>query len=254
MIAAQTLRKKLGGSQLVLGVLVTDHLWPGLIELSRNAGLDYVIVDAEHFDHGGQLLADACSLGRLIDFPVLLRPPSIESTVLRRAMDLGPCGLLLPMVESPEQMDAVCNSVYLPPRGQRRPGGPSIRWVRKTDYDSFRRDVEDDLIVIPQVENPRGLENAGTIAAHPLVTALGVGPFDLSARLGICGDAAHPLLQEAHQQLRRAAEAAGKPVWTIGDGATMIDRGFRFICVGEPSWLLEAALGRMVHSLRNEKR
>ena len=250
MIPAIALRKKLRGSEPVLGVLIVQHLWLELIESCVDAGLDYAIIDAEHFDHGSRLMADACSLGRAIGFPVLVRPASTEPTALRLAMDLGPCGLLLPMVETPQQLDAACESVYLPPRGNRRPGGPGNRWVSKFDYESFRREVEDPLIVIPQIESPVGLENARAIAAHPLTTALGIGPFDLSARLGVCGDANHAKIQAAQQHLREAATAADKPAWTIGDAPTMIARNYRFICVGDPTSLLQATLKSLVHSVR----
>jgi 4-hydroxy-2-oxoheptanedioate aldolase len=249
MKSAIVLSEKLRGSKPVLGVLIANHLWLELIESCIDAGLDFAIVDAEHFDHGSQLIADACAFGRAAGFPVLLRPPSIEPTVLHLAMDIGPCGLLLPMIEIPEQLDAVCESIYLPPRGQRRPGGPGNRWVTKYDYQSFRQEVEDTLVVIPQIESPQGLENASAIAAHPLTTALGVGPFDLSARMGICGDTNHPKMQLAHARILEAATAAGKPAWTIGDGPTMIARNFRFICIGEPTSLLHATLKKAVQSL-----
>ena len=115
-------------------------------------------------------------------------------------------------------------------------------------YETFRQGVEDPLIVIPQIESPQGVENAEAIARHPLTTAVGVGPFDLSARLGVCGDMNHPELGKALNQIRSAAVAADKPAWMIGDGPTLIAQGYRFICIGEPSLLLQGRLNQIVES------
>ena len=157
MQPAIRLKERLNGSDPVLGILITNHLWLELIEISQLAGLDYVIIDGEHFDHGSSLIADACRLGRMSGFPVLYRPPSTEPGDLRLAMDLGPCGLLLPMVESAGQLDQVEKWCSLPPRGERRPGGPGNRWVQSFNQEDFESEVEEHLIVIPQIESPEGL-------------------------------------------------------------------------------------------------
>ncbi|HEX7009839.1 MAG TPA: aldolase/citrate lyase family protein [Phycisphaeraceae bacterium] len=250
MQPAIRLRQKIAGSAPTLGVLIANHLWLELIEVAMEAGLDYVIIDSEHLDHGAQLIADACRLGRLAGFPVLLRPAQASREAVQAAMDLGPCGLLLPMVESAEQLDAVQEGVYLPPRGNRRPGGPGNRWVRQYRYEDFKTQVEDHLIILPQVESLRGLHHAKAIAQHPLTTALAVGPFDLAARLGCCFQFDHPDYQAAIRQLRHAAEEAGKPLWMIGDGPSLLREGHRFLCIAEPTLLLQASLKRLVDDLR----
>ena len=210
MKPALLLRAKLEKSEPVIGVLIAYHLWLGLIESCHDVKLDYAIIDAEHFTHDSGEMADACAWARMAGFPLLVRPPSTEPTALRLAMDLGPCGLLLPMIDSASQLDEASQSLYLPPRGERRPGGPSNSWISRYDYQAFRSEVEDTLIVVPQIESAAGLKNVREIAAHPLSTAVGVGPFDLSARLGICGDMNHPRIQEAHEAIRDAASAVGK--------------------------------------------
>lgn len=254
MKPAIALREKIAAEQPVLGLLITHHLCLESIELAIAARLDYAIVDAEHFDHGGPAIAEACRIGRLANFPILLRPAATDSAGLRLAMDLGPCGLLLPMIECAEQLDSAYNSLYLPPRGGRRPGGPSNHWMDQFTYEAFRRQVEDPLIVIPQIESPLGVENAEAIGRHQLTTAVGVGPFDLSIRLGVSGDVNHPKLRKSLHQIRSAAAAAGKPAWMIGDGPTLIAQGYRFICIGEPSLLLKERLREIVGSSWAEHR
>ena len=106
MEPALTLRRRLAAGEIVSGVLATRHFWPGLVEVVKNAGLDYLIIDLEHLTHGHEAVAEGCAIGRLTGFPVFIRPPQAEFTTIRLAMDLGPCGLLVPCVESIETMPA----------------------------------------------------------------------------------------------------------------------------------------------------
>jgi 2-keto-3-deoxy-L-rhamnonate aldolase RhmA len=250
MQPAISLKQKIHARQLTLGALLTQELSLELLEIAMDSGLDYVIIDGEHSGHGAARIADVCRFGRRAGFAVLLRPQRTDPDSIRMAMDLGPCGLLLPMVESSAQLDGVRDGAYMPPRGKRRPGGPGNRWLRRHDYPSFKSEVENHLIVIPQVESVQGLLNADAIAAHPLTTALGVGPFDLSAQLGVCWDPQHPQLRAAMQTLRESADRAGKPFWTIGDPAQLCAEGYTFVCVGEPMALLQAALTQLAAELR----
>lgn len=249
MQPAILLKNKLGTSAPVLGILVTNHLWNELIEIAMVAGLDYVIIDREHFAHDVTSVADACRLGRLANFPVLLRPARTDEASIREAMDLGPCGLLLPMVESAEQLDEVQRGALLPPRGGRRPGGPGNRWLKQFNYEDFQLGVEEHLIVMPQIESPLGLENAAEIAAHPLTTALAIGPYDLACRLGCAWNPDHPALLAAVERLGKIAAQAGKPFWMIGDGQKWLARGYRFLCIGEPVGFLQASLASLVKSI-----
>jgi 4-hydroxy-2-oxoheptanedioate aldolase len=251
MQPARTLKQKLASGNIVTSILITDHLWPGLVEIAQQAGLDYVIVDTEHNAHPGDLVGDVCTMGRMAGYPVLLRPQRTDRESISIAADLGPCGFLLPMIESAAQLDGVRDGLYLPPRGHRRPGGLSNHWIAQYDAATFRTEVEDDFVVFPQIESLAGLERADEIAAHELTTALAAGPFDLAARLGVCGQMQHPKLHEALGRIRAAAERAGKPMWMIGDGPTLAKLGYKLICFGEPSMLLHAWLKQLLDQTRS---
>jgi 2-keto-3-deoxy-L-rhamnonate aldolase RhmA len=242
MKAARQLMQKVGAGQITTGVLATDLLWPQLIEFLQLAQMDYLIADQEHGTHSDDLVAAVCALGRQVDFPVLIRPIDTETSTIRRAIDRGPCGLLLPTVETVSQLDRVRDSIWMPPRGRRRPGGPGNYWVSDFGYDSWKQQVEDDFIVLPQIESRLGLEKADQIAAHEITTAIAIGPYDLSMELGVGAQLGHPTMMEAIYRIRAAGEAAGKAMWRIGDGPTMVREGFHFLCVGEPMGMLKGAL------------
>ena len=253
MKAAKLLKEKIKTERRTTGMLVTNHLWPELVEVAREAALDYLIVDTEHGSFAPELVADVCALGRMLDFPILIRPISHDLTTVRRALDIGPCGLLLPGIETGAMLDEVRDAVYLPPRGKRRPGGPGNRWVTSYSYDAWKTSVEDDLIILPQVETRRGLNHLDEIANHEITTAMAIGPYDLSADLGACGETSGPVLQEAIAQIRAAARRAGKNMWMIGNGLALARQGFTFLCIGEPTWLLQATIQRMVQEVQSQE-
>jgi len=250
MEAARILKQKINSDAVTTGIMVSYHLWPALIEISCKSGLDYLIIDNEHGDFSPELVCDVCAMGRLMDFAVLIRPIDHTMSTIRKTIDAGPCGMLLPTVESAETLDQVRDAVYMPPRGRRRPGGRGLGWVQDYVYSTWKAEIEDDLIMLPQIETRQGLKNLAQIAGHEITTAMAIGPYDLSADLGVCGDTAGPEVSEAAQQIKRAAKAAGKRMWAIGDGPTLIEQGFSFLCIAEPTGLLEATLRDKVNRLK----
>src|SRR5690606_10585822 len=124
---------------------------PGLVEVVMEAGLDYLIIDLEHLTHAAERVAEGCAIGRRAGFPVLIRPPEPEYTPMRLAMDLGPCGMLVPCVESLDTMRTIQDAVWMKPRGRRRPGGPGNAWVADFHYETWKATVEDHLVILPQI-------------------------------------------------------------------------------------------------------
>ena len=245
MKAARILKERVAADQITTGVLATDLLWPGLVECLICAGLDYLIIDQEHGVHEDKLVAEVCALGRMIDFPVIVRPIDCAYATIRQAIDRGPCGFLLPGIESAEELDQVRGAIYMPPRGRRRPGGPGNAWVSSFHYDRWREEVEDDFVVLPQIETRQGIANVEAIAAHELTTAIAIGPYDLSADLGVCFDMDHDQVQDAVTAIHAAGAKAGKTMWRIGDGPTLVAQGFHFLCIAEPMNFLQQKMAEL---------
>lgn len=250
MKPAVVLRQRIAATDPVLGLLATFHFWPGLVEMAIDADFDYLIIDLEHLTHNAEAVAEACAFGRRVGFPILIRPPSAEFTPVRLAMDLGPCGLLVPYIETAEALNEVRDAVYMKPRGRRRPGGPGNAWVKDYNYSTWKSDVEDHLIILPQIETKLGLKNVDAIVGHELTTAIAIGPYDLSADLGVCWEPNHPLLAAAYTRVRESALAANKNTWVVGDGPTLLAQGFNFICLTESTMYLKAMLKNLVSTAR----
>lgn len=245
------LKEQLATNSPVVGLMATDHAWPSLVEICQRAGLDYLVIDCEHGSFSDELVAHICQIGRLADFPVFVRAISSKATVIRRIIDLGPCGILIPNVESTSELDQVRKAIFMPPHGRRRPGGMGNHWVSNFEHETWQTEFEDHFIVIPQIESQRGVNQVNEIAGHDIVTALGLGPYDLSADLGCCWDPDDADFQNALSTVKAAADAEGKKVWAGCDGPALRAQGYTFLWVGTASVVLTSALSGIVDAIRS---
>ena len=248
---AADLKAKLATDEPVIGMMATDQAWPFLVEICRNNGLDYLVIDREHGHFSDELVSHICQTARLAGYPVLVRTVSCEESIIRRAIDMGPSGLLLPCVESTTQLDEVQRAILMPPRGRRRPGGMGNYWLNNYHYETWKTEFEQHFIVIPQIESQAGVDSAASLAAHQMVTALGLGPYDLSADLGCCWNPDDNAFIAALGQVKAAADAVGKKVWAGANARELQARGYTFLWIGTATSLLSDAIGRSVSDLRN---
>ena len=251
LTTGKNLKSLLETNEPVVGLMATDHAWPHLVEICQGAGLDYLVIDREHGSFSDELVAHICQIGRLSNFPVLVRSISSETSMIRRILDLGPCGILLPNVESDEELDRVQQAIQMPPRGKRRPGGMGNHWMSDFNYETWKNDFEDHFIVIPQIESQAGVDAIDEIAAHSSVTALGLGPYDLSADLGCCWDPHADRFQASLKTVKAAADAAGKKVWAGTNAVELQTQGYTFLWVGTVTSMLSQALTETVGNLKS---
>ena len=243
MEPARKLKEKLARGDTVVGMLMVDHLWPLVVDVALDAGLDYIIICLEHGAYDPQTVTQVCTLGRHTGLAVFIRPPANDFRTLSRTIDMGPCGMLLAAIEGPQELDVVRDAIQMPPRGRRRPGGLGNRWVSDVSYATWKQQVETDFIIVPQIETRTGLQNADAIAGHEVVTAVGAGPYDLAMALGADLDPKHAEFAQALADIRQAGKAAGKTMWRISlDLEDLTAQGFKFLCLGDPMYLLTEAI------------
>ncbi|MBK1697653.1 HpcH/HpaI aldolase family protein [Rhodovibrio salinarum] len=180
-------------------------------EVVARAGYDAVMIDMEHSPVGfGETME---LLRALSGFPVapLARVPANDPVYLKRILDIGVTGVMVPAVHSVADAERAVAGCHYPPKGRR---GLAATVVRATGYGAFWQDylaeIDNRLTLICQIESPQGLDNVEAIAAVDGVDMLFVGPFDLSAQLGYLGQPDHPEVQKAVQRIERAAKDAGK--------------------------------------------
>jgi 2-keto-3-deoxy-L-rhamnonate aldolase RhmA len=189
-----------------IGTLLTvDN--PAIIELARLAGFDYLWIDAEHGQFHDTSAAIACALCAGGP-PAFVRLPDFSPTAIKRFLETGCDGIILPAVSTPADVDTIATAALYPPRGQR-----SVGISRAHGYGAtFREYLEtQSYSILVQIETRAGVENAPAIAAHPAVDAVIIGPYDLSGSYGIPGQVDAPSVLDGIARVREACSAAAKP-------------------------------------------
>lgn len=233
---SSTLKQKLSKNQKTLGVMMTFDFWPGYLEICRKHGLDFIILDMEHGGVELPRVEELCRTARLLDLPLLIRPQSCNSDQIKRIIDIGGAGLMIPWVETQEQLDTLHDSAFCPPRGRHGMGGPSIFSVDGLSSRDWAQ-LEEGLFIMCQIETPKGLDFASHVAAQDWVDALMVGPYDLAHNLGVLD---RRLEAEQHiRAIERVRDAAhGQNTWagmvagTGEEALNWFDRGFDMMILG----------------------
>jgi len=251
-LLASTLKQRLRSKQLTIGPMLTFDFWPGYLEIFKAEGMHYAILDLEHGSATLSQTEDLCRVARLLDFPLIVRPESAVFHLLRKYVDMGAAGFMLPWIEREEQIATARDAIFTPPRGRRGPGGPSIFHNRTLDRQGWD-EIERDLFVMVQIETPAGVENVPALAAAAGVDATMLGPYDLSLNLGCCGQMDHPDLVRAIQAVNDRSEAAGKPCGMVVNAPEAarfwIDRGFYFLICSEVSYMVRRQASSLVRDI-----
>jgi 4-hydroxy-2-oxoheptanedioate aldolase len=205
---------------------------PDMLEYAAR-GMDWVWWECQHSHDNWQTILHGVRTAYGMRVPALVRSWTDDGATLERLLDTGAEGIIVPMVDTPEQAEQIVSRCYYPPLGNRSYG--AIRMVS----------VEDDvaewnkrIVTVMMVETPRAVENAAAIAAVSGVDALLLGSSDLTLRLGNAPrtHTSHGECQEEMARVVEACRAAGKAAATITSSVealeARLDEGFRLICAG----------------------
>jgi 4-hydroxy-2-oxoheptanedioate aldolase len=214
---------------------------PAAIEICAGAGFDWLLLDLEHAPN--DLRSVQASLQVLAAYPAhpVVRPPTGDPVWIKRLLDIGAQTLLVPMVETAAEAEALVRACRYPPAGLRGVAGQTraARWGRVPDYLT-RADPSVCLLV--QVESRLGVENAEAIARVDGVDGVFIGPADLAASLGRLGQPHAPELRAAMEEVAAKVRAAGKPLGTLSPDETLaraqFEAGYAFIAVGMDTLML----------------
>lgn len=193
---------------------------PGVVE-RIGADWDWIWVDGQHGELGYPDMLAMVRACDLIQRPAMARVPSHEFGAIGLALDMGAAGVIVPLVDTPEQARAVAQAAKFPPLGGRSYGGrrPIDRHGRLYADHANR-----DTLLIVQIESPGAIASAGEIAAVAGVDALFFGPDDVALRRGSRMDRARSpkALGKDMETVAIACRKHGKFGVSIGVGEEML--------------------------------
>jgi 4-hydroxy-2-oxoheptanedioate aldolase len=205
-----------------------------LAEELGHAGFDFVIVDLQHGENNlGNLQAMLQALSSTPVTPVV-RVPTNMPVYIQRALDLGAYGIIVPLVNTRTEAEAIMQSVRYAPAGARS-WGP-IRGALYGGPDYFAKAAE-ELLTIVMLETAEAAKNARDILGVPGIDGCFIGPNDLAITLGVSSDVTElpAPVEEAIAAILGAAKATGKApgIHTFSPQAAnaRIEQGFRFVGV-----------------------
>ncbi|WP_193370531.1 HpcH/HpaI aldolase family protein [Pelagibius marinus] len=188
----------------------TELFSPTATEIMAVAGYDCTMIDLEH---GAADLGDAVAVMRALGgsgCTPLVRVPANDPAWIKRVLDAGARGVMVPAVNSAAEAEAAVAACHYPPRGFRGMAAPIVRAARYgDDWRGYVRDIAESLLVICQVETQEAVESVAEIVAVDRLDMVFVGPFDLSGSLGRLGEPDHPDVRAAISRVEQAAKAAG---------------------------------------------
>lgn len=218
-------------------------------------GFDWLTLDLEHSPIDWQQAS--AIFGAIADAGCvpLARVPQGSHDYIKRVLDAGAFGIVVPMVDTVEQAQLAIRAAKYPPIGNRSLGG-SMHAMNFdcTASDYFRR-ANDEILVVLQTESPRGIANAEEIYGLPGVDAIFVGPVDLRAQMrkpdGTEATAAE--FEAALQQImavgRRTGTPTGMHVMDPESALLRREQGMQFLAIGSELRMMGERARQIVASL-----
>ena len=231
------LKAKLGNKDLTIGSWLSWGFSP-MTEVMATAGFEWLVIDMEHtaIDY-----AEAHQMIQTIDLAgcvPLVRVGDNDPLIIKRVLDSGARGIIVPMVNSAEEAQRAVDSAYYPPRGTRGVGLSRAQGYGM-DFQEYRERALAQTIVMVQIEHIRGVENLEEILSVDGVDGFIVGPYDLSGSVNQPGNFDHPDVVKVLHRVQDIMNASHKPggyhvVHTEHDELRKrIEEGYRFIAYGD---------------------
>ncbi len=210
-----SLREKMLAGQKTLGTFL-ELGSATAAECLGLAGLDYLIIDTEHGPFEPESALDFVRAARLYGITPLARVKEITRPAILKLLDVGAQGLIIPNVHSVADAEKIVEYGKYMPLGQRGVANSAGSGFWFEDYalhglPHYFEVSNRETLLFPQCETLGCLEHIGEILAVDGIDGIFVGPFDLSAAMGIPGDFDRPEFQAALVRVQRACAAAGKP-------------------------------------------
>jgi len=181
-----SLKTKLQNNQLTLGSWVTiGH--PSVIDIMATAGFEWLVIDIEHTSIDLNTAHNLISTIQANGMKALVRVSKNEEVIIKRILDMGADGIVVPMVKSKaDALEAIEYAKY-PPVGKR---GVGLFRAQKygLGFDEYKKWVDEELVIIAQIEHIEAVENIEEIIMTDGIDGVIIGPYDLSGSMGYPGE------------------------------------------------------------------
>lgn len=256
MFSINKVKEKLKNNQLTIGSWVTlSHI--SIPEIMATAGFDWLAIDMEH---SVIEFSDAQVLISLIEarnMVPLVRVGENNGYLIKRVMDAGAYGVIVPMVNKKDDAVKAVRAVKYPPYGNR---GVGLARAQKygVGFEEYKSKLNEDSIVIVQIEHIDAVRNLEEIISVEGVDGCIIGPYDLSGSLGIAGQFGHPDMLNAVSRIEETCKNKKFPLGfhVIQPDHKLVEdkiaKGYRFIAFSIDFMFLGNKCREEMKGLRNK--
>lgn len=218
------------------------------------AGYHFVILDMEHLLRSGDELMHCLRACESAGISPWLRVPEVDTKLIGRALDAGAEAIVLPRVESAEEVARAVEAAFFPPLGRRGITGGRVTGFGRLPLPQYIELANRARPIVPMIESAAGLRALPEILRLPGIGMVLEGALDLALDLQLGPDATHPRVWEALQEMASHCTAAGIPFCanprTSEQHQHWQARGIRSYLAGEDRGLLNSALKARLASLQ----
>jgi len=217
-----------------------------IAEILSNAGYDWIVVDLEHSSISIDQTSDLIRIIGSAGVVPLVRLTSNDSNQIKRVMDAGSHGIIVPMVKSFDDVDLAVQSARYPPNGKRG-FGLSRAQSFGSGFMEYLEWEKENVIVIIQIEHIDAVDNIESIFSHSMLDGYIIGPYDLTGSMGIPGEFNHPDYLNAVEKIRYYGDKYNIPsgihlVEPDGDLLKVkVEEGYDFIAYSVDIRMLDVA-------------
>ncbi len=226
---------------------------PIVAEAIGTAGFDWGVLDMEHTPLDLMGLVHLLQAVGNTSMQPLVRVPWNDTVFVKRVLDAGAANLLFPFIQNAEEARRAVAAMRYPPEGVRGMAGMG-RASRFGTVPDFFKTANAHVCAVLQLETREAITELENIAAVPGVTALFVGPGDLSGTMGHVGQLTHPDVMALMTDAAQRANALGMPIGTVGGTAETVAQyramGYDFVAVASDLGLLMRAAQAAAQALR----
>jgi 2-keto-3-deoxy-L-rhamnonate aldolase RhmA len=245
------LRQKLQNKWTTYGLWITIES-ASITEVAVTLGFDWVVVDMEHGHLDFREVMEHVRAVRGSETPVLVRVSEVQQSTIKRALDIGAHGVLLPLVRNRADIERGFRFGRYPMRGERGVGGErAVKWG--LGFDEYLSYANEETMIIPIIETRDAVENIEEILAVEGLEAILFGPADLSATYGYLGQWEGPGLADKILEIRSKAAAKGIASGVMSrspeDSLLRRDQGFNMIALGSDLGLMIRAIQENLRKL-----
>jgi 2-keto-3-deoxy-L-rhamnonate aldolase RhmA len=232
--APNKLKRDLEAGKVCLGATITMNS-PTVAEMLSHLGLDWLWFEMEHSSLGETDVLTMLQATNGSDVSTVVRVPWNDKTMIKRALDLGPDGIIVPLVNSREEAEYAVRAMKYPPVGERGAGLGRAQCYGM-HMGEYLETANAEVTLILMIEHIRAVENIEEILAVKGVDSVMIGSLDLSGSMGMLGNTADPKVEGAVQKVLAASKIRKVPcgIITVAPEQTneRIAQGFTNLIMG----------------------